>query len=112
MHIKKIYVKPTLDTREIISDVTALPTSDPASDARLKRDIELIDRSFNGYNLYRYRYLWSEQLYVGVMAQEILAKQPEAVVEGNDGFLRVKYNKLGLKLQTWERWSEQEKILN
>src|SRR5579864_211256 len=40
------------------------------SDARLKRDITLVGRRDDGLGLYRYRYLWSDTVYVGVMAQE------------------------------------------
>jgi len=41
---------------------------------------------------------------VGVMAQEVQAIMPEAVVRGPDGYLRVFYDKLGLTLQTYDRW--------
>ena len=42
-----------------------------ASDIRLKRDIVAVRRLPNGLQLYRYRYVWSPTLYVGVMAQEV-----------------------------------------
>jgi len=29
---------------------------------------------------------------------------PEAVVRGRDGYLRVFYDKLGVKFQTYDRW--------
>jgi hypothetical protein len=61
------------------------------SDARLKRDIEQVGEH-NGLRLYRYRYLWSPQLFIGVMAQELLKVRPEAVHRGADGFLRVDYS--------------------
>ena len=38
------------------------------------------------------------------MAQEVQTIVPEAVVRGRDGYLMVFYDKLGLKLQTYERW--------
>jgi len=74
------------------------------SDIRLKRDIDLLERLDNGLGLYRYRYLWSDQLYVGVMAQEVATVMPAAVLTGADGYLRVDYGRLGLRLQTWEEW--------
>ena len=74
------------------------------SDIRLKRDIVALARLDNGIGLYRYRYLWSDQLYVGVMAQEVAGIVPAAVVCGPDGYLRVDYRRLGLRLQTWEEW--------
>jgi hypothetical protein len=75
------------------------------SDMRLKRDIVTVGHLENGLALYRYRYLWSDQLYVGVMAQEVAAVVPDAVRRGTDGYLRVDYARLGLHLQTWDEWS-------
>jgi hypothetical protein len=74
------------------------------SDIRLKRDIEQVARLDNGLALYRYRYKWSDQVYVGVMAQEVALVRPDAVVRGADGYLRVNYGRLGLHLMTWEEW--------
>jgi len=74
------------------------------SDIRLKRDIVELGRLANGLHLYRYRYLWSDTLYVGVMAQEVSATAPEAVTRGADGYLRVDYSRLGLDLLTWDEW--------
>jgi hypothetical protein len=75
------------------------------SDIRLKRDIALVGRLDNGLGLYRYRYLWSDTVYVGVMAQEVAFTRPDAVVVGPDGYLRVKYGRLGLHLMTLPEWS-------
>jgi Chaperone of endosialidase len=74
------------------------------SDVRLKRDIVLVSRLDNGLGLYRYRYLWNDQVYVGVMAQEVAQIVPDAVMRGSDGYLRVNYARLGLNLQTWDEW--------
>ncbi len=74
------------------------------SDVRLKRDITLVTRLENGLNLYRYRYLWSDQEYVGVMAQEVAKIMPDAVMMGPDGYLRVNYARLGTPLMTLEEW--------
>lgn len=74
------------------------------SDMRLKRDIVRVSHLDNGLGLYRYRYLWSDQVYVGVMAQEVAAVRPDAVMRGTDGWLRVNYARLGMKLQTWDEW--------
>jgi hypothetical protein len=75
------------------------------SDARLKRDIVLLGRLPNGLNIYRFRYVGQNQLYVGVMAQEVAAIVPNAVARGNDGYLQVNYDRLGLRLERWEDWS-------
>ena len=75
-----------------------------SSDIRLKRDIAQIGRLDNGLGLYRYRYLWSDTVYVGVMAQEVALIRPDAVVHGLDGYLRVNYGRLGLHLMTLPEW--------
>jgi hypothetical protein len=74
------------------------------SDVRLKRDIVLLSRLDCGIGLYRYRYLWDDTLYVGVMAQEVMTIAPQAVRLADDGCLRVDYGYLGLRLTTWDEW--------
>lgn len=78
------------------------------SDIRLKRDVTLLAHLDNGLGLYRYRYAWSDTSYVGVMAQEVAARFPDAVTQGPDGFLRVNYSSLGLRLVTWDDWVASE----
>jgi hypothetical protein len=61
------------------------------SDARLKRDITLVGRRDDGLGIYRYKYLWSDTVYVGVMAQVALI-HPDAVVRDPlNGYLGVDY---------------------
>ena len=78
------------------------------SDVRLKTDIVPLGKRSDGIALYRYRYLWSGKEYVGVMAQEVAAIRPDAVLQGTDGFLRVDYGKLGTRLMTFDEWSWQK----
>ncbi len=78
------------------------------SDVRLKHDIVLLKRLDNGIGLYRFRYNWSDRLYVGVMAQEVEAIRPDAVTRGADGYLRVTYGRLGLRFMTWSEWSKRK----
>ena len=54
--------------------------------------------------IYRFAYNGSGRAYVGVMAQEVQALVPEAVVRGRDGYLRVYYDKVGVKFQTYDQW--------
>ncbi len=75
------------------------------SDVRLKRDIAPVGQCANGIMLYRYRYLWSDTVQVGVMAQEVATVRPDAVRRGDDGYLRVDYAALGLRTQTWDAWA-------
>jgi outer membrane immunogenic protein len=80
------------------------------SDARLKRDITLVGRLDDGLGLYSYRYLGSDTVYVGVMAQEVALLRPDAVVRGSlDDYLRVDYSRLGLTLMTLPEWAARAK---
>jgi hypothetical protein len=81
------------------------------SDVRLKQDIIHVGRLDNGINLYRYRYKWSDQVYVGVMAQEVAQIIPDAVERGADGYLCVDYARVGLSLMTWDQWVSADKKL-
>jgi hypothetical protein len=74
------------------------------SDVRLKHDIVLLGRLDNGIGFYRFVYNGGSKAYVGVMAQEVQSVMPDAVGRGHDGYLRVDYDKLGLKFQTYDQW--------
>ena len=74
------------------------------SDIALKHDIVLLGHLGNGLGYYRFSYNGDDRAYVGVMAQEVQAVVPKAVVRGQDGYLRVYYDKLGVKFQTYEQW--------
>ena len=68
------------------------------SDITLKHDIALLGRLDNGLGFYRFSYNGSNRAYVGVMAQEVQAIAPEAVTRGQDGYLRVYYDRLGIRI--------------
>jgi hypothetical protein len=74
------------------------------SDIALKHDIVLLGHLANGLGYYRFSYLGSQKAYVGVMAQEVESVMPDAVTRGSDGYLRVYYEKLGLKFRTYSDW--------
>jgi hypothetical protein len=74
------------------------------SDIALKHDIALLGYLDSGIGFYRFAYNGSETAYVGVMAQEVERVRPDAVVRGDDGYLRVFYDKLGLTFQTYDQW--------
>jgi hypothetical protein len=76
------------------------------SDMMLKHDISLLGHLDNGLGFYRFSYNGSDKAYVGVMAQEVQTVMPAAVSRGSDGYLRVFYDKLGLKFQTYDQWTE------
>lgn len=66
------------------------------SDSRLKSDVRGIGSDNRGRSWYEYRYNWEPvgTVHQGVMAQEILHSDPDAVSIGDDGFYRVDYSKL------------------
>ena len=74
------------------------------SDLWLKHDVVLLGRLDNGLGYYRFSYVGSDKAYVGVIAQEVEAVKPDAVTRGRDGYLRVYYDKLGIKFRTYQDW--------
>ncbi len=74
------------------------------SDIRLKHDIVMLGHLDNGLGFYRFSYNGSDKAYVGVMAQEVQTVMPDAVVRGRDGYLLVNYDRLGLRMETWDAW--------
>lgn len=75
------------------------------SDIRLKSDV-LPLKKIGPYQLYTFRYIADEsnQQYVGVMAQDLIGKWDDAIVVAEDGYYRVNYTTLGLKMVTLEEW--------
>jgi len=74
------------------------------SDIALKHDVVLLGHLANGLGYYRFSYLGSSKPYVGVIAQEVQSLVPEAVTRGRDGYLRVYYERLGLRLHSYTDW--------
>jgi hypothetical protein len=74
------------------------------SDVALKHDITLLGRLDDGLGFYPFSYNGSNKYYVGVMAQEVQTVMPQAVVRDRDGYLRVFYDRLGVKFQTYNHW--------
>ena len=78
------------------------------SDIRLKRDIVLLGQTDKGIRLYSFKYLWSDQVYVGVMAQDLLENPQwqDAVITNPTGYYSVSYSKLGLAMVTLEEYQQ------
>ena len=74
------------------------------SDLASKHDVVLLGYLANGLGYYRFSYIGSDTAYVGVIAQEVEQVMPEAVTRGRDGYLRVFYDKLGLKMRLYRDW--------
>ena len=68
------------------------------SDIRLKENLELLD-TVDGYNIYRFDYINGAKDQVGVIAQEILDVQPEAVGVDDSGYYFVAYGLLPEEVQ-------------
>ena len=65
------------------------------SDERLKRDIVPLGIE-NGFNTYEFRYIWGTQKYKGVMAQEVMKTNPQAV-DSIFGVYMVDYDEIGVE---------------
>jgi outer membrane immunogenic protein len=65
------------------------------SDARLKRDVTLLGRRGDGLGIYAYKYVWSDAVHIGVMAQEVALVHPAAVMRDEiTGYMAVNYGML------------------
>lgn len=60
------------------------------SDRRLKENIRLIGKSFDGQNIYVFNFIDDPRVQIGLMAQEVQKRVPEAV-RNIDGVLHVDY---------------------
>ncbi|MEP9385931.1 tail fiber domain-containing protein [Mesorhizobium sp. KR9-304] len=99
--MRKTYVKPAISKRGVLSAVTAGGDSFvlmKPSDRRLKTDIERVGAAANGLPIYNFKYIGGDEVYRGVMAQDVLAVLPEAVSIMPNGFLAVRYDMLGLEM--------------
>ena len=64
------------------------------SDRRLKRDIYRVGEYPSGLPIYAFRFHGFEDWHMGVMADEVLEVQPEAVSVHESGYLQVRYDLL------------------
>jgi hypothetical protein len=65
------------------------------SDMRAKEEIRLVGRTFDGLNIYTFRYKGDPVTQMGVMAQEVQKVHPDAVIRLDDGYLAVDYSRIG-----------------
>ncbi len=76
------------------------------SDSRLKTDIVSLGETEDGIKLYSWKYKSDlVTTWVGVMAQDLETTHPEALITGTDGFYRVNYTDLGVRMMTLEQWN-------
>jgi hypothetical protein len=79
------------------------PAAPKKSDIRLKHNIAKLGMISEAVGLYRFSYTGSEKVFVGVMAQEVSAVRPDAVID-RAGVLLVDYAKLGFLMQPYDAW--------
>jgi hypothetical protein len=85
-------------TDNIPSRNLSLCADELESDARLKTEIEQVGTTVYGLPLYHFRYKNGTERFQGVMAQDVLKVMPDAVVVGEDGYYRVRYAELGIRM--------------
>lgn len=67
------------------------------SDERAKEDIKRVGKTDDGQNIYTYRYKSGGPMQMGLMAQEVMKRKPEAVARHESGLLMVDYAKATAK---------------
>jgi hypothetical protein len=68
------------------------------SDKNLKENIKEYDTK-NGFKRYIFNYIGDSVRWLGVMAQEVKEQLPSAVVQADNGYYMVRYDKLGFKME-------------
>lgn len=63
------------------------------SDERAKTDISKVGETDDGQNIYKYRYKSGGPMQLGLMAQEVAEKNPDAVAIRPDGLMAVDYKR-------------------
>jgi hypothetical protein len=83
-------------TGQIIGTAAGVLGAVMLSDRRAKTDIEQVGKLDSGIKVYRYRYKAGGPIQIGVMADEVKKKAPEAYVKGGggDGYDAVDYSQL------------------
>lgn len=83
----------------LLGGATKLGSAYMMSDPALKENVTHFGQE-NGHNIYEFTYINdnSGKKYIGVMADEVLKTDPDAVIE-KDGFLAVNYDKIGVKFR-------------
>jgi Chaperone of endosialidase len=109
VHVSTITVRtptvnvPTVRTPTVRVNVPTVRTPS-VSDIRLKEEIVELGTMASGLHLYSFRYIGAPMRFVGVMAQDVAITNPDAVIMGDDGYLRVDYERLGLKFMSYREW--------
>lgn len=81
-----------------LQGIGALGSLFTKSDARLKDNIVPVGVE-NGFTVYEWNYCGNNVRYRGVMAQEVIEKDPSAVTITADGFFAVDYGRIGVEFR-------------
>jgi len=78
------------------------PAAGLASDRRVTSDATQVGTLENGIKVYAFKYLWEDNVRVGVLAQDLLERPDSkaAVLTLANGLLGVDYESLGLRMAT------------
>jgi hypothetical protein len=83
MEVKKLETPAMPQGRSAIDDVAAIAniaaTVMSMSDSRMKEDIKHIGNTYDGQKIYSYRFKGEPQTHIGLLAQEVEKKHPDAV---------------------------------
>jgi hypothetical protein len=79
-----------------------------AADERILADVAAVGTLGNGLRVHAFRYMWEDQVRVGVLAQDVLARNDlkQHVLTLANGLLGVDYAALGLRSATLQQWQE------
>jgi hypothetical protein len=69
------------------------------SDVRLKENVEEVGYYENGLPMYEFNYIGNDARFRGVMAQDVLEIQPDAISYSSDGYMMVNYGMLGIEME-------------
>jgi hypothetical protein len=95
----------TIQARKVIGSG---PVAGLAADRRMKADVVELATLDNGLKVYSFRYLWEDQVRVGVVAQDLLERDDlkKHVLTLANGLLGVDYKALGLRVATLQEWQD------
>jgi hypothetical protein len=82
------------------------PPSGFVADRQLQSDLAVIGKLENGLNIYSFRYLWDDTVWVGLVADDLLARDDtkSAVLTLSNGIRGIDYGALGLRIATLTEW--------
>ena len=78
---------------------TGPATKTDGSDYELKENIEHVGKSPTGIHIYEFSYIGENTRYREAMAQDVMFKVPEAVVEMDNGYFGVNYDLLDVDME-------------